>query len=173
VKLMFTIALPILAVLGAGVYIFQDGVLNWTRIPSLQSSDGIVWINPLACTFMLIGFGLDYDIFLFSRIYSSRKSGQFSNDRDAIVHAVAATGPVITTAGVIMALAFVGMVAQHDTELMCQMGWTMIFGVLMDTFVVRMLLVPSVLSMAGDLNWWPAKMPSQREAESDAVANTV
>merc|ERR1712137_308165 len=172
-KLLFTIAIPIMSTLGMGVFVFQDGVLNWTGIPSLQSDGGLVWINPVACTFMLIGFGLDYDIFLFSRIYATRKSGEYTDDREAIVQAVNATGPVITTAGMIMALAFVGMIAQHDTELLCQMGWTMIFGVLMDTFVVRMLLVPSVLSMAGDLNWWPAKMPSQREAESDAVANTV
>jgi uncharacterized membrane protein YdfJ with MMPL/SSD domain len=165
VKLFFTIAIPILAVLGAGVLIFQDGVMNWTGVPSLQSSGGVVWISPLACTFMLIGFGLDYDIFLFSRIYSTRKSGEFTDDRAAIVHAVAETGPVITTAGLIMALAFVGMVAQHETELLCQMGWTMIIGVLMDTFIVRILLVPSILSMAGKLNWWPLSMPTPQHVD--------
>merc|ERR1712232_368026 len=85
------------------------------------------------------------------------------DDKAAIVNGVAATGPVITTAGVIMALAFVGMVAQSDTELLCQMGWTMIVGVLVDTFIVRMLLVPSFLSMAGGLNWWPGKMPSLQD----------
>lgn len=162
-KLFFTIAIPIIAVLGSGVLIFQDGVLNWTGIPSLQSSNGLVWINPVACTFMLIGFGLDYDIFLFSRIHSSRKTAEFLDDREAIVRAVASTGPVITTAGLIMALAFVGMVVQNDTELLCQMGWTMIIGVLVDTFVVRMLLVPSFLSMAGEMNWWPSRMPTPED----------
>eukprot|EP00440_Ansanella_granifera_P062850 gb/GFBE01068151.1/.p1 GENE.gb/GFBE01068151.1/~~gb/GFBE01068151.1/.p1 ORF type:complete len:824 (+),score=193.95 gb/GFBE01068151.1/:1-2472(+) len=160
VKLFFTIALPIIAVLGSGVYVFQDGALNFTGIPSLQSQGGLVWINPIACTFMLIGFGLDYDIFLFSRIYASRKSGEFKDDRAAIVNAVAVTGPVITTAGLIMALAFIGMVAQHDNPFLCQMGYTMILGVLVDTFIVRTLLVPAVLAMAGKLNWWPGKMPT-------------
>merc|ERR1711957_906448 len=111
-KLFCTIALPILSVLGTGVFVFQDGVLNWTGIPSLQSQGGLVWINPIACTFMLIGFALDYDLFLFSRIYADRRDGLFLEDRPAIIHAVAKTGPIITTAGLIMALAFSGMVVQ-------------------------------------------------------------
>jgi uncharacterized membrane protein YdfJ with MMPL/SSD domain len=160
VKLFMTIALPIVSVLGTGVFVFQDGYLNWTGIPSLQSQGGLVWINPVACTFMLIGFALDYDIFLFSRIYADRKGGVFREDRAAIVHAVAATGPIITTAGVIMALAFSGMVAQHANPFLCQMGFTMIFGILVDTFVVRTLLVPAFLSMAGRFNWWPGVMPT-------------
>merc|ERR1719401_2047141 len=160
IKLLFTIALPILFVLGCGVLVFQDGWLNWTKIPSLQSQGGLVWINPVACSFMLIGFALDYDIFLFSRIYAERKSGVFVEDREAIVHSLAATGPIITTAGVIMALAFSGMVAQHANPFLCQMGFTMIFGILVDTFVVRTLLVPAFLSMAGRFNWWPGVMPT-------------
>mmetsp|Transcript_1774 Transcript_1774/g.3974 ORF Transcript_1774/g.3974 Transcript_1774/m.3974 type:complete len:822 (+) Transcript_1774:101-2566(+) len=160
VKLLFTIALPILFVLGSGVLVFQNGWLNWTHIPSLQSQGGLVWINPVACSFMLLGFALDYDIFLFSRIYEERKKGRFLEDRSAIVYSVAATGPVITTAGIIMALAFSGMVVQHDNPFLCQMGFTMILGVLVDTFVVRTLLVPALLQAAGRLNWWPGKMPT-------------
>lgn len=173
VKLLFTIALPILAVLGAGVFVFQDGALNWTGIPSMQSQGGLVWINPVACSFMLIGFGLDYDIFLFSRIFASRRSGEHLDDQKAIVHSVAATGPVITTAGCIMALAFVGMVAQHDNPFLCQMGFTMISGVLLDTFVVRTLLVPAFLSMAGRYNWWPGKMPGPTDGRPAAVPNSI
>merc|ERR1712226_1030213 len=162
--------LPIVSVLGTGVFVFQDGVLNWTGIPSLQSQGGLVWINPVACTFMLIGFALDYDIFLFSRIYADRKSGKFYDDKEAIVNAVAATGPVITTAGVIMALAFSGMVVQSTNPFLCQMGLTMIYGILMDTFVVRTLLVPAFLTMAGRANWWPGVMPSKPPAATDGPA---
>jgi len=160
-KLFMTIALPILSVLGAGVFVFQDGLLDWVGVSSLRSQGGLVWINPVACTFMLIGFALDYDIFLFSRIYADRKSGAFLEDRDAIVHALSATGPVITTAGIIMALAFCGMVAPHGNAFLNQMGFTMILGILVDTFLVRTLLVPAFLSMAGPLNWWPGEMPTK------------
>mmetsp|Transcript_80953 Transcript_80953/g.216063 ORF Transcript_80953/g.216063 Transcript_80953/m.216063 type:complete len:811 (-) Transcript_80953:113-2545(-) len=165
IKLFFTIALPIIAVEGMSVVVFQDGILNWTGIPSLHSSGGLVWINPVATTFMLIGFALDYDIFLFSRIYSDRKSGAFLDDEAAIVNAVAATGPVITTAGVIMCLSFSGMIVQHTNPFLSQLGFTMIFGILVDTFVVRTLLVPAFLSMAGRFNWWPGSMPSKEGSE--------
>lgn len=168
-KLLLTIAVPIMSTLGMGVFVFQDGILNWTGIPSLQSDGGLVWINPVACTFMLIGFGLDYDIFLFSRIYATRKSGEFMDDRDAIINGVSATGPVISTAGCIMALAFIGMVVQHGNEFLCQMGFTMIFGVLVDTFVVRTLLVPAFLAMAGPWNWWPGTMPRGEAARTVEV----
>jgi len=173
IKLLFTIAVPILFVLGCGVFVFQDGYLNWTKIPSLQGQGGLVWINPVACSFMLIGFALDYDLFLFSRIFQERRSGTFADDRTAIVHSVAATGPVITTAGIIMALAFSGMVAQHSNPFLCQMGFTMILGVLVDTFVVRTLLVPALLSMAGRFNWWPGSMPSACSMEEKNVPLAV
>jgi len=153
--------LPIISVLGTGVFVFQDGALNWTGIPSMQSQGGLVWINPIACTFMLIGFALDYDIFLYSRIYADRKNGLFLDDEASIINAVAKTGPVITTAGVIMALAFSGMVLQSSNPFLCQMGFTMIFGILMDTFIVRTLLVPTFLMLLGKYNWVPLEMPSK------------
>lgn len=163
-KLFMTIALPIVSTLGTTVFVFQDGILDWTGIPSLQKTGGIVWIMPVATTFMLIGFALDYDIFLFSRVYADRKSGLFLDDREAVIHAVAKTGPVISTAGCIMAFAFSGMVVQHSNPFLSQMGFTMIYGILMDTFVVRTLLVPAFLTMAGRANWWPGVMPSKPPA---------
>jgi uncharacterized membrane protein YdfJ with MMPL/SSD domain len=163
-KLLMTIAVPILSTLGTTVFVFQDGILNWTGIPSLQSTGGIVWIMPVATTFMLIGFALDYDIFLFSRVYADRKSGVFLDDREAVISAVAKTGPVISTAGCIMAFAFSGMVVQHSNPFLSQMGFTMIYGILIDTFVVRTLLVPAFLTMAGRANWWPGVMPSKPPA---------
>jgi len=164
-KLFMTIALPIVSTLGTTVFVFQDGILNWTGIPSLQSTGGIVWIMPVATTFMLIGFALDYDIFLFSRVYADRKSGLFLEDRPAVIHAVAKTGPVISTAGTIMAFAFCGMVVQSSNVFLSQMGFTMIYGILMDTFVVRTFLVPAFLTLAaGPVNWWPGTMPSKPPA---------
>jgi len=160
-RMFFTTALPIISVLGTGVFVFQDGCFDWLDFASLKSQGGLVWINPIACTFMLIGFALDYDIFLFSRIYADRKNGVFLDDSEAIINAVAKTGPVITTAGCIMALAFSGMILQSSNPFLSQMGFTMIYGILMDTFIVRTLLVPTFLSMAGRFNWLPMKMPSK------------
>ena len=66
--------------------------------------------------FLLIGLALDYDIFLFSRIFELRKTGEVSTD-EAIIEAVGRSGPVITRAGVIMILAFLGMIANDDAFL--------------------------------------------------------
>jgi uncharacterized membrane protein YdfJ with MMPL/SSD domain len=164
IKLFFTIMVPIISVLGTAAFVFQDGAFDWTGIPSLKRTGGLVWLEPVACFFMLVGFALDYDIFLFSRIYANRKSAIFLDDQCAIIDAVEQTGPVISTAGIIMALAFSGMVAQDLNPFMSQMGFTMIYGVLIDTFVVRPLLVPAFLSMAGSYNWWPGKMPTREVA---------
>jgi RND superfamily putative drug exporter len=78
----------------------------------------------------------------------------------AVVEAVRVTGPVITGAGVIMALAFLGMLF-NTNKFLNEFGFVMITGVLVDTFVVRTVLVPSVLSTGGRLNWWPVRMPGR------------
>jgi RND superfamily putative drug exporter len=154
VKLLLTMVVPIAFTEAVAVLVFQKGALAWTHIPSLaQSQGGILWITPVAITFMLIGFALDYELFLFSRVYELHQEG--ASDSEAIVEAVNSTGPVISTAGIIMCLAFAGMVVQSNNEFLCQMGFCMIFGILVDTFVVRTVLVPAVIGLGGSLNWWP------------------
>jgi RND superfamily putative drug exporter len=154
VKLLLTMVVPIAFTEAVAVLVFQHGALNWTGIPSLaQSQGGIIWITPVAITFMLIGFALDYELFLFSRVYELHLEG--ASDSEAIVEAVNTTGPVISTAGIIMCLAFAGMVVQSNNEFLCQMGFCMIFGILVDTFIVRTVLVPAIIGIGGTWNWWP------------------
>merc|ERR1712196_731279 len=98
---------------------------------------GVSWILPISTIFLLTGLALDYDIFLYSRAFELRSSGE--TDRDAICKAVGLTGPIISCAGLIMALAFTGMVAGPNKYLN-EFGFVMIVGVLLDTFVVRTVL---------------------------------
>jgi uncharacterized membrane protein YdfJ with MMPL/SSD domain len=136
----------------------QDGALNWLgAAPFASDSAGVSWLLPASTIFLLTGLALDYDIFLFARAYELRASGL--SDRDAICRAVGLTGPVISCAGLIMALAFTGMVVGTNKYLN-EFGFVMIVGVLLDTFVVRVALVPCVLSLGGWLNWWPVAMPT-------------
>merc|ERR1719316_590329 len=107
-----------------------------------------------------IGFALDYELFLFGRCYELHQAGY--SDAEAIEEAVRATGPVISAAGVIMCLAFLGMLVQSSIPFLCQMGFCMVFGILVDTFVVRTLLVPAVFGLGGRANWWPAPAPAPR-----------
>ena len=158
-KLLLTVGLPIAFVFGLAVCVYQDGALDWLGFHAFQSdgSGGVSWLLPASTIFLLTGLALDYDIFLFARAYELRASGV--SDRDAICRAVGLTGPVISSAGVIMALAFAGMIVGSNKYLN-EFGFVMIVGVLLDTFVVRTALVPCVLSLGGGLNWWPGRMPA-------------
>eukprot|EP00300_Choanocystis_sp_HF-7_P005758 c14256_g1_i2.p1 GENE.c14256_g1_i2~~c14256_g1_i2.p1 ORF type:complete len:780 (+),score=173.46 c14256_g1_i2:38-2341(+) len=124
-KLCLTIVVPILFVFGLAVVVFKDGGLDWLHFAPLGKTGGISWLVPCATVFLLIGLALDYDIFLFSRVYELRRSG-YSN-RDSIVRAVELTGPIISGAGIIMALAFVGMIVSSN-QFLNQQGFIMILG---------------------------------------------
>jgi len=107
-------------------------------------------------TCVAIALGLDYDIFLVSRIVEFRMQGY--SDRASIFRGTAKTGGVISGAGLIMALAFSGL-CFADKLLLQQFGVLLITSVLFDTFVVRTVLVPALMLIAEGWNWWPRRMP--------------
>ena len=112
-KLAATIVLPLAFVFGLAVTVYQKGTLDaldWDAVAS-DGTGGVAWLLPCSTVFLLIGLALDYDIFLFSRVYELRRAGLC--DVDAINRAVAVSGPVISAAGVIMALAFSGSACTH------------------------------------------------------------
>ena len=106
-----------------------------------------------------VALGLDYDIFLVSRIVEFRKEG--FNDHSSIILGVSSTGGIISGAGAIMALAFSGLFFSEKL-LHQQFALLLVTSVLLDTFVVRTILVPAMMLSAGDYNWWPRKMPKAR-----------
>lgn len=114
-KLAATIVAPIGFVYGIAVLVYQKGALDPLHIKPFESSGigGISWLLPCSTIFLQIGLALDYDVFLFSRIYEIRKQARHTTS-EAIVEAVGRTGPTISKAGVIMALAFVGMLANDN-----------------------------------------------------------
>lgn len=170
-KLACTIAVPLAFIFGMAVVVYQKGALDGLGGGPFSShgAGGISWLLPPSTVFVLIGLALDYDIFLFSRVYELRATGRFTTQQ-AIVEAVGITGPVISGAGLIMALAFIGMLA-NDSHFLNQFGFIAVLGVLLDSFVVRTILVPSILSVGGALNWWPGKMPPPPPVASNGDGN--
>ena len=75
------------------------------------------------------------------------------------------TGGIITAAGVIMAIAFSGLMIS-SLVVMKQLGFILCFAVLVDTFVIRTILVPAIMSIADKWNWWPAKLPIPTKDEN-------
>jgi putative drug exporter of the RND superfamily len=102
---------------------------------------------------ILVAVGADYTIYLVSRI---REEAETRSTRDAVERATAASGGVITSAGFILAGTFLSLLAADLTPL-AQMGFAVAAGILLDTLVVRSLLVPAIATALGRRNWWPSR----------------
>mmetsp|Transcript_9791 Transcript_9791/g.17871 ORF Transcript_9791/g.17871 Transcript_9791/m.17871 type:complete len:907 (+) Transcript_9791:219-2939(+) len=152
----FTLVFPLSFIFGLAVLVYQEGALEWLGWDAVRSTDGLFWFTPIITFPVCLGLALDYDIFLVCRIAEYRTLG-FTN-KAAILKAVYETGGIITAAGIIMAIAFGGMLFS-TTDALNQIGWILFSSVLFDTFVVRTILVPAVISLAGNANWWPRKIP--------------
>jgi RND superfamily putative drug exporter len=110
----------------------------------------IDWTVPIFAFVMLVAVGADYNIFLMSRVRE-----EVSRDPQAgIGRAIARTGAIITSAGIIFAGTFAAMVTAPVVNI-AEAGFAITCGLLLDTFLVRSFVVPSVAVMLGRLNWWP------------------
>jgi RND superfamily putative drug exporter len=102
---------------------------------------------------ILVALGADYNIFLVSRI---REESQQHTVKEGVRRAVANTGGVITACGIILAGTFATLTTA-PLQVVLQIGAAIAIGVLVDTFVVRALLVPALISLVGRWSWWPSR----------------
>jgi RND superfamily putative drug exporter len=100
----------------------------------------------------LVALGVDYNVFLLARIREER--AHHGTTRDAVIAALERTGGVITSAGLVLAATFSVLMAL-PLESLFQVGFVVALGLLVDTFLVRALLVPSIAILLGERNWWP------------------
>eukprot|EP01060_Flectonema_neradi_P011544 TRINITY_DN18595_c0_g1_i1.p1 TRINITY_DN18595_c0_g1~~TRINITY_DN18595_c0_g1_i1.p1 ORF type:complete len:904 (+),score=124.20 TRINITY_DN18595_c0_g1_i1:135-2846(+) len=155
---VFTIGLTVVWVYGFATLTYEHGALEWTHFEGFDSTHAIVYIIPLMSFSIVVGIGLDYDIFLITRIVEYRRAGY--STVDSICHGLAKTGYIITAAGVIMAVAFSGLLFSEE-PFMHQLSFYMVFAVLFDTFVIRSVVVPALMGLLGELNWWPMTLPRE------------
>eukprot|EP00746_Dinoflagellata_sp_MGD_P116318 gnl/MRDRNA2_/MRDRNA2_52183_c0_seq1.p1 gnl/MRDRNA2_/MRDRNA2_52183_c0~~gnl/MRDRNA2_/MRDRNA2_52183_c0_seq1.p1 ORF type:complete len:310 (-),score=48.40 gnl/MRDRNA2_/MRDRNA2_52183_c0_seq1:410-1216(-) len=161
-RMLITNFLPVLCVYGLTVMVYVSGILDWTGATSVQHSTSGIWFGCVAFTCSpLIGLSLDYDIFLFSRVSELRFAGQ--SQEESIKLALASTGPTITAAGLAMAVSM-GAMLFSSIPGFNQVGFIMVAGILLDTFIVRTLFVPSLLLALGDKSYFPLKPPHVKDA---------
>lgn len=154
-RLALAMLFTLVATFGMGVLVYQTTLLHGF-MPQLKYFNGVTYeVIPLV-TGIAIALGLDYDIFLVSRIVEFRV--QRYSDRASIFRGVLKTGDVISGAGLLMSLAFSGLIFS-DKIFFQQFGVLIITSVLLDTFVVRTVLVPALMLIAQHWNWWPRSMP--------------
>lgn len=156
IRLVITIGLTVLWTYGLATLIFKNGVIDWIDPNFTHHSGGLYWVVPLIALSIIVGLGIDYDIFLFTRITEVRHEGKSADE--AIRIGYYHTGSVITGAGIVMSIAFCGLIFSKQLVLR-QLGFFLSTSVLLDTFIIRMMVVPTLLHFLGDLNWWPIKLP--------------
>jgi RND superfamily putative drug exporter len=149
----------LLRALTAPIYLVLTVLLSYATSLSLSvlilryvfGQPGINYFIPLMVFVLLVALGSDYNIFLMSRV---REESSTRELRPGIRIASARTGTVITSAGLILAGTF-GALVTSPLQLLFQVGLTVALGVLIDTFIVRSLLVPAVTAFIGERAWWP------------------
>ena len=142
--LMATIAFTYFATLGLAVLVFLVFFDHAGIGPSM----------PFFLFVFLNALSVDYNIYLMSRI---REEARTAPLKEATGHALARTGPVITSAGLILAGTFSALMALPLEELV-QLGFAVAAGVLIDTFVTRTLIVPALVAIFGRWSWWPSRL---------------
>jgi RND superfamily putative drug exporter len=150
--LIGTVILSFLAALGVGYFVF-DVIFGFPGSdPSL----------PLFAFVFLVALGVDYNIFLIAR---AREETIAHGSEQGILRALAVTGAVITSAGIVLAGTF-SVLASLPLTFLTEIGFVVAFGVLLDTFLVRSILVPAVALTVGDRFWAPSELSRERARSS-------
>ncbi|MBB2943353.1 RND superfamily putative drug exporter [Actinoplanes lutulentus] len=141
--------LSVAAAFGALVFIFQQGHL--ADLIGLESTGPIVSVMPIFLIGILFGLAMDYEVFLVTRTREEFVHGAAPND--AVVTGMSHGARVVTAAALIMMSVFSGFILADDT-IIKSLGFALAFGVAVDAFLVRMTIVPTVLSLLGKAAWW-------------------
>ena len=141
--------LSVAAAYGATVAVFQWG---WAKgLVGLESTVPIVPFVPMMMFAVLFGLSMDYQVFLLTRV--REEYDRTGDTRQGVVQGLAKTARVITSAALIMIFVF-GAFVLNPTPEVKMFGLGLAFAVLVDATIVRMLLVPSIMEILGDANWW-------------------
>jgi RND superfamily putative drug exporter len=139
------------AAFGALVLVFQEGHgCRFLGVP--EGTAGVFPIVPIIAFAIVFGLSMDYEVFLVARVLEARRNGL--GEHEAIGEALAKTGGLITSAAAIMIVVFTGFTL-GDFLVIKMLGFTLAVAVLIDATLVRMVVGPALLALAGDWNWWP------------------
>ena len=143
--------LSVAASFGALALVFQQGLGG--RLFGITEPLGAVFSSlPVIVFCIVFGLSMDYEVFLMSRVMEEKRAGR--DDRQAIVAALSSTGQVITSAAAIMLVVFAAFTL-GDFLFMKMLGFALAVAVLLDATIVRMVIGPALLQLAGRWNWWP------------------
>ena len=149
VILIATVILSYLAAMGVGSFFFE-------HVFDFPGSDPSL---PLWAFVFLVALGIDYNIFLMARV---REESLKHGTRQGMLRGLAVTGAVITSAGIVLAGTF-SVLGSLPLVFLTEIGFVIAFGVLLDTFIVRSVLVPALVFDIGPRVWWPSTLAQSME----------
>lgn len=156
------------ATLGFVVFVIQDG--HMAGFFGFHSSGPVLAFLPVIVIGILFGLAMDYEVFLVSRMREEYTHS--GNAKNAILVGMKDSGGVVTAAGLIMMAVFLGFMFAPD-PIIKSMGFALTFGVLFDAFIVRMTIVPAVMSLMGNAAWylpkWLDKILPNIDVEGEAI----
>ena len=151
VKAILLNLLSVGAAFGALVLVFQEG--HGVRLFALSAPVGVVFpIVPILSFAIVFGLSMDYEVFLVARVLEERRRGL--SERAAVVEGLASTAGLITSAAAIMIAVFAAF-TMGSFLVVKMLGFTLAVAVFIDATLVRMVVGPAMLQLAGDWNWWP------------------
>jgi len=142
------------AAFGLVVVFFQHGLASTLFGFDPAATSAIGSRVPLFLFVILFGLSMDYQIFVVSRIREAALRGVPT--REAVLHGVGASAKVVTSAAVVMVTVFAAFMFLHLAE-MKQIGFSLAVAVLLDAFVIRVVILPSALTLLGRASWWPSR----------------
>ncbi len=164
VKAILLNLLSVSASFGALVLVFQDG--HGSRLFGLHGPTGSIFpIVPILSFAIVFGLSMDYEVFLVARVLEERRRGL--PERAAVIEGLSRTARLITSAAAIMIAVFIAFTLGRILVIQ-MLGFTLAVAVFIDATVVRMVVGPALLQLAGDWNWWPfglygAPMTAEKE----------
>ena len=151
--------LSVAASFGALVLVFQNG--HGSRFLGVTGGTGSVFpLVPIVAFAIVFGLSMDYEVFLVARVLEARRSGL--SEMDAIPEGLARTAGLITSAAAIMIVVFAAFTF-GDFLVVKMIGFTLAVAVLIDATLVRIVIGPALLRIAGDWNWWPGGLATARK----------
>ncbi len=166
VKAILLNLLSVAASFGALVLVFQDG--HGSGLLGVPGGTGSVFpLVPIVAFAIVFGLSMDYEVFLVARVLEARRSGL--PEEDAIPEGMARTAGLITSAAAIMIVVFAAFT--FGNFLVVKMiGFTLAVAVLIDATLVRIVIGPALLRVAGDWNWWPGGLATARKTPTAPAA---
>jgi RND superfamily putative drug exporter len=164
VKAIMLNLLSVAASFGALVLVFQDG--HGSGLFGVPGGTGSIFpLVPIVAFAIVFGLSMDYEVFLVARVLEARRSGL--SELDAIPEGMARTSGLITSAAAIMIVVFAAFTF-GDFLVVKMIGFTLAVAVLIDATLVRIVIGPALLRIAGDWNWWPGGLRTARNSPAKA-----